>query len=111
MKIGVTSVIGDEYRKAVNNQDVKFKPAEAALKEVVPKLEAAKCDLLVLLSNATKDESIMVDGVNVVPEVQYRNDGWRGRGTAEVSRDSARRQDDADRAGTQKHVRDRAGHL
>jgi hypothetical protein len=57
-RIGVTSVIGDEYRKAVNNQDVKFKPADAALKELIPKLAAEKCDLLVLLSNATKNESI-----------------------------------------------------
>lgn len=57
-KIGVASVIGDEYRKAVNNQDVKFKPAETAIKDVLPKLAAEKCDLLVLLSNASKNESI-----------------------------------------------------
>ncbi|HEY2880836.1 MAG TPA: multiheme c-type cytochrome [Pirellulales bacterium] len=58
MKIGVTSVIGDKYRAEVNNQDLQFQPAEMALKEVLPKLEAAKCNYLVLLSNATKDESI-----------------------------------------------------
>lgn len=58
MKIGVTSVIGDQFRQQVNNQDIQFMPAEKAIAEVLPKLQQAKCDLLVLLSNATKDESI-----------------------------------------------------
>ncbi len=55
-KIGVTSVVGDEYRQ-VNNRDINFKPAAEAIAEVLPKLEAAKCDLLILLSNASKEES------------------------------------------------------
>ena len=57
LKIGVTSIIGDTYRQTVNNQDIQFLPADKALADVVPKLVAAKCDLLVLLSNATKAES------------------------------------------------------
>jgi hypothetical protein len=56
-KIGVTSVIGDEYRRAVNDADIKFKPADKALAEVLPKLQAAQCDFLVLLANATRAES------------------------------------------------------
>jgi hypothetical protein len=55
-KIGVTSVVGNEYRQ-VNNRDIQFKPAAEAIAEVLPKLEAAKCDYLILLSNAGKDES------------------------------------------------------
>jgi len=58
MKIGVTSVIGDAEAKLVNNKDVVFQPAERALADVLPQLTAAKCDLLVLLSNASKNESL-----------------------------------------------------
>jgi hypothetical protein len=58
MKIGVTSVLGDEERRKVNNQDIPIQPAEKALTEVLPKLQAANCDVLVLLAEATKDESI-----------------------------------------------------
>ena len=35
MKIGVTSVIGDTYRQAVNNQEIQFVPAEKALADVL----------------------------------------------------------------------------
>ena len=56
-KIGVTSVVGDDYRRKVNNNDIQFKPAAEALAEVVPELQKAKCDVLVLLSNAKLDES------------------------------------------------------
>ena len=56
-KIGVTSVVGDDYRRKVNNNDIQFKPAAEALAEVVPELEKAKCDVLVLLSNAKLDAS------------------------------------------------------
>ncbi len=56
-KIGVTSVVGDDYRRKVNNNDIQFKPAAEALAEVMPELEKAKCDVLVLLSNAKLDAS------------------------------------------------------
>jgi hypothetical protein len=58
MKIGVTSVLGDEERGKVNNQDIQFQPAEEAVAAVLPKLQAAKCDVLVLLAEATKNESV-----------------------------------------------------
>src|SRR5262249_19679470 len=58
MKIGVTSVIGGAGAKTGNNQGVQFQPAEKALAKIVPKLTAEKCDLLVLLSNASKNESV-----------------------------------------------------
>ncbi|MCC7085171.1 MAG: hypothetical protein IT427_09210 [Pirellulales bacterium] len=56
-KIGVTSVLGDESRRDVTDKMILLKPASAALEEVLPRLQAAKCDFLVLLSNATLDES------------------------------------------------------
>jgi hypothetical protein len=58
LKIGVTSVLGDEERKKVNNQDIQMQPAEKVIADVLPKLQAAKCDVLVLLAEATKDESL-----------------------------------------------------
>ena len=58
LKIGITSVLGDKERAAVNNQDIELQPAADALATVLPKLQSANCDLLVLLAQATKDESI-----------------------------------------------------
>ena len=59
-KIGVTAVLGDENRAkaaATKSDELELKPAADALKEVWPVLEAEKCDLYVLLANATIDES------------------------------------------------------
>ncbi|HTQ39162.1 MAG TPA: multiheme c-type cytochrome [Pirellulales bacterium] len=58
LKIGVLSVLGDEQRSQVNNQDLQFQPADKAIADGLPKLTAAKCDFLVLLASATQDESI-----------------------------------------------------
>ncbi|MFM9009352.1 MAG: multiheme c-type cytochrome [Planctomycetota bacterium] len=57
LKIGITSVIGDEARSRITNADVEFAPAAAALAAVVPELIAAKCDHLVLLSWASPEET------------------------------------------------------
>jgi hypothetical protein len=58
LKLGVTAVLGESARRAINNDDIKFKPAEQALKEVLPDLKKAGCDRLVLLAHATQRESI-----------------------------------------------------
>ena len=57
VKIGVAAVLGDSFCHTLNNQDVQTKPAVEALKAIVPKLQAAKCDFLVLLSHGTPEES------------------------------------------------------
>jgi hypothetical protein len=57
MKIGVTSVLGNEERAKVNNQDIQLQSADEALKQIMPKLQAEHCDLLVLLAEATKSET------------------------------------------------------
>jgi len=54
----VTTVLGDSYRGKIENNILKFQPAAAALEEVIPKLKDAKCDLLVLLADASRDETI-----------------------------------------------------
>jgi hypothetical protein len=58
IKFGVTAVVGDSVQRAVNNDDVKFKPADQAIKEVLPELKKAVCDHLILLAHATQRESI-----------------------------------------------------
>jgi hypothetical protein len=56
MKIGITSVLGAEYQKEVNNDDVKLTEAEQALEKIVPKMQQ-ECDYLILLSHAKPAES------------------------------------------------------
>ncbi|HEY2147995.1 MAG TPA: multiheme c-type cytochrome [Pirellulales bacterium] len=58
IKFGVTAIVGDSVQRAVNNDDIKFKPAEQAIKEVLPDLKKAGCDHLILLAHATQRESI-----------------------------------------------------
>ena len=56
-KFGVTAILGDSYQKSLASEELKFKPAAAALKEVLPELKAAHCDHLILLANATIEET------------------------------------------------------
>jgi hypothetical protein len=58
LKFGVTAIVGDSVQRAVNNDDIKFKPADQAIKEVLPELKKAKCDHLILLAHATQRESV-----------------------------------------------------
>lgn len=56
-KIGVTSILGDEYQDKLAVDGLTFKPSDEALAEVVPELEKANCDLVVLLAYSTIDDS------------------------------------------------------
>jgi hypothetical protein len=56
IKIGVTSVIADSFLKNVNNADILHKPAAAQLKDIVPKLTAAKCDKKILIAYGATEE-------------------------------------------------------
>jgi len=49
LKLGVTSVLADEAMEELQNPDLALVDPEEALREVVPKLEAANCDRLLLL--------------------------------------------------------------
>ncbi|MEX0675870.1 MAG: multiheme c-type cytochrome [Pirellulales bacterium] len=55
MKLGVTSVLGQEYQERINNDEVSMQPAAEALKKVVGEL--AECDARILLAHATLAES------------------------------------------------------
>ena len=55
--IGITSILGDEFQQEVNNDDLEFRPAREALRDVLQQLAQEKCDQLVLLSYASPTES------------------------------------------------------
>ncbi len=56
-RIGVTMVLGDEYAaKFTDSDDVKVEKAAAGLAQVVPKIEAAGCDLTVLVAFTSLDD-------------------------------------------------------
>jgi hypothetical protein len=55
MKVGITAVLGETYRKQVNNAEIEIKPAADALREVVGDL--AKCDVRILLAHTTQEEA------------------------------------------------------
>ncbi|MFM8735220.1 MAG: hypothetical protein ACKOC8_08515, partial [Pirellulales bacterium] len=50
LKIGITSVLGDDEASRVKNGDVEIVPAAAALAKVAPEMAKAGCDHQVLLS-------------------------------------------------------------
>ncbi len=56
-KIGITSVLSNEHRGVIKDTDIKTIPAEDGLKKVIPQMQAAKCDLLVLVADASLEES------------------------------------------------------
>jgi hypothetical protein len=56
-KIGITGVLGEKHRKGIAEGDILTKPAAEALAEVMPKLLAARCHVLVLLSHAPIEET------------------------------------------------------
>ena len=57
MKLGVTSVLGPKWQREVNNDDVAMADPQEKLTELVPALKE-ECDFLILLAQATREESI-----------------------------------------------------
>ncbi len=57
-KFGITAVLGERERKTLPTSDeIVHMPADEALKEVLPKLQAANCDQLVLLVYAGVEDT------------------------------------------------------
>jgi hypothetical protein len=56
-KIGVTAILGKEEQRGVASDEIELTDPDAALAKVLPKLEAAKCDLYVLLAHTSIEES------------------------------------------------------
>ncbi len=69
VRLGVTAVLGLTYQKEIHNDEIEMRDPAEALKKIVPELKK-KSDYMVLLANATKDESIALGrkfpGFNVV---------------------------------------------
>jgi hypothetical protein len=57
LKIGVTSVLGDEELSRIKNADVEFAPAGESLAKAAAELAKAGCDHQVLLCFATPEET------------------------------------------------------
>jgi hypothetical protein len=56
-KIGIMAVLGDEHPETINNAEIEFKKAEAAIGEVWPKLKEQKCDLNILIAQTSLENS------------------------------------------------------
>ena len=57
MKVGITSILGEEYCKDLKNEWITLKNPRTALAEIVPQMQK-ECDYLILLSNAKPAESM-----------------------------------------------------
>jgi hypothetical protein len=57
LRLGVTSVLGKQYQREIRNPDIEITDPETELSRLVPELREA-CDLMILLSHATKQESV-----------------------------------------------------
>ena len=55
-KVGVTYIVGDEEVKEINNSEITFQPTEDALTEVVPKMQEAGCDTMVLMCKSSLED-------------------------------------------------------
>jgi hypothetical protein len=70
-RIGITSVLGDENAKEINQLNkghVSIAPAIPALRTVADKLNEAQCDYQILISHASLDETRQI--VKAVPQFQ-----------------------------------------
>jgi hypothetical protein len=61
VRLGITSIVGKKWQREIHNDDVVVADPEEKLAEAVPALEK-KCDVLVLLAHATKEESVELAG-------------------------------------------------
>lgn len=55
-KIGITSILGPQYRAMINNDDILYLEPEKALAEIIGPM-SAQADFLVLLSHASPEQS------------------------------------------------------
>jgi hypothetical protein len=60
-RLAITGVIGREFQKQVHNNEIELADPEESLKKIVPEMKK-KADYLILLANATLNESIALAG-------------------------------------------------
>ena len=56
-KIGVTAVMGDRFAKSIISDIIEVEPAEKALARVVKQLQEKRCDVMILLAQASLSET------------------------------------------------------
>jgi hypothetical protein len=56
-KIGITAILGEKLQQRVTSDEIAMTSPDEALREVWPKLEAAQCDLHVLLAHTSLEDS------------------------------------------------------
>ena len=61
-KIGVTAILGKAEQRGITSDEIELADADEALAKVLPKLEASRCDLYVLLAHTSIDESKRLGG-------------------------------------------------
>lgn len=57
LTVGVVAVVGESLLVEIQNEDIHTMPAAEAIEQLMPEVEAAGCDLLVLLTQSSLDES------------------------------------------------------
>ena len=57
-KIGITAALGKTWQQQINNNGLQMSDPAAAIPAVLAELKAQQCDLLVLLSHASEQDSI-----------------------------------------------------
>ena len=107
LKIGVTAVLGKEYRKEIHSDEIEITEPEAALQKILPELKKARPNYLVLLAHATTEESEEL--ARTLPGLQRRGDGGRVPRAAERSANDCRWQDVAHHRRPERNVCHRAG--
>jgi hypothetical protein len=56
-RIAITGVLGEENAKRVENKDLAVTPPVEALKSVMARIKAAQCDFVILIAQASLEES------------------------------------------------------
>jgi hypothetical protein len=69
IKLGVTTVLGDAYRKSITNEGIVLEPVDKALADIIPKLKADNCDGQILLCYADAEETAAI--ARRFPQFQY----------------------------------------
>jgi hypothetical protein len=56
-RLGITSVLGDEYAKGVSNEYVTISPVEQGLPRAIDAIDRAQCDFRILIAHASLEET------------------------------------------------------
>jgi hypothetical protein len=55
--VGITGILGDEFIKKIRNEYITIQPVASALPKAIEALDAAHCDMKVLIAHASLDET------------------------------------------------------